>query len=526
MIWQDDFTGGIMKLVTKAADGLRLLDGYALKFTGKSTAYAGVTDAWIGAVSNVIGNFTIEVGVIPNKVNDADSPYQYAGISGENYVIFPAQGYWNWGNSKEGHAGAGISIGTNRLESFEHDINYLPVLTGYTGNFNSFSPVSLVYDGNIPSIYLLDSLLNTYGAKSPKIVHPSATISSGYRYNNTSSWNWGSYGPFNGTVYYLYIYDHPRTPSQLKADAYRIPKPDEPGLLLAFLFDEGQGQILNDWSSHALNGVVSDPSTGVSWVAGRKRAGARLVTLNISSNLYPSESSISWIANTPSGTSISIETNLSLDGGITWQGWAVCTNGGPIPGISIGVDLSNARLKIWEHLSTADPLVEPVLTSLSVNINTNYYKDFDTEVRMFVPSSDFDTKIMTFAKKEFDTGQILVKIGFREFDTSLVLYSSRRNFQPLPEELMLPVIPTVRMDSMVAMWATSLQQILSRYLRNMAKAINNMLAGGALHVDTLPTPDGTYWNRIVVVSGDATNPDHVYICLKMADGTFAWVKIV
>src|SRR5690606_15990725 len=56
-------------------------------------------------------------------------------------------------------------------------------------------------------------------------------------------------------------------------------------------------------------------------------------------------SSISWAATTPAGTSITVETRLSLDGGSTWGPWQVCTNGGAIPGITPGMDLSNARIQ-------------------------------------------------------------------------------------------------------------------------------------------------------------------------------------
>src|SRR5690606_16126649 len=68
-------------------------------------------------------------------------------------------------------------------------------------------------------------------------------------------------------------------------------------------------------------------------------------------------SSISWTATTPADTSVTVETNLSLDGGQTWQGWQQVTNGGPIPGISAGTDLSNARLQTRVTLQTTDPTV-------------------------------------------------------------------------------------------------------------------------------------------------------------------------
>ncbi len=79
-------------------------------------------------------------------------------------------------------------------------------------------------------------------------------------------------------------------------------------------------------------------------------------------------SAISWNATLPAGTSLTIETNLSLDGGATWQGWQVCTDGGPVPGIDEGTDLSNARLQVRQTLSTTDTTVTPQLHDMSIVI--------------------------------------------------------------------------------------------------------------------------------------------------------------
>jgi|GEM_PF-615955 len=75
-------------------------------------------------------------------------------------------------------------------------------------------------------------------------------------------------------------------------------------------------------------------------------------------------SRISWSADTPPGTSISVE--ASLDGG---QTWAPCTNGGAIPGINVGDDLTGKSLLVRVTLSTTDTSVTPVLHSLTVEVN-------------------------------------------------------------------------------------------------------------------------------------------------------------
>jgi hypothetical protein len=91
--------------------------------------------------------------------------------------------------------------------------------------------------------------------------------------------------------------------------------------------------------------------------------------IDLSPDGLVSGSSISWTADTPPGTSVTVETNLSFDGGQTWQGWQVCTNGGQIPGIGSGTNLSNARLQTRITLSTTDTTVTPRMHSLTIEIN-------------------------------------------------------------------------------------------------------------------------------------------------------------
>src|SRR5690606_10394880 len=81
-------------------------------------------------------------------------------------------------------------------------------------------------------------------------------------------------------------------------------------------------------------------------VVNREPLGSRVSPiLDLSTVGTAAGSSISWAATTPAGTSVTVETRLSLDGEQTWGPWQACTNGGAIPGITPGMDLSNARLQ-------------------------------------------------------------------------------------------------------------------------------------------------------------------------------------
>ena len=72
---------------------------------------------------------------------------------------------------------------------------------------------------------------------------------------------------------------------------------------------------------------------------------------------------ISWVATEPAGTTVVVET--SLDDGASWN---EATNGGSVPGINSGMDLSGQALLVRVSLSTAVAPVGPTLESLSVDI--------------------------------------------------------------------------------------------------------------------------------------------------------------
>jgi len=96
--------------------------------------------------------------------------------------------------------------------------------------------------------------------------------------------------------------------------------------------------------------------------------------LDISSVKKARSSIVTWSATTPSGTSIKVETNLSLDGGTTWSGWKEVTNGGSIPDIDESTDLSNAKIQYRQTLTTTNTDVTPQLNDFVIEIlsDANY----------------------------------------------------------------------------------------------------------------------------------------------------------
>lgn len=130
----------------------------------------------------------------------------------------------------------------------------------------------------------------------------------------------------------------------------------------------------------------------------------------VCSNFYPSGSRISpvfdistssqiscsvigWNSNVPDNTSITIETSISLDNGVTWSEWEVATNNGTVPGITSGTNLNNAKLRVRQTLSTTDSTVTPHLLDLFVKILPQYFASgtWTSPVYNASSTSAFDT---------------------------------------------------------------------------------------------------------------------------------------
>lgn len=81
-------------------------------------------------------------------------------------------------------------------------------------------------------------------------------------------------------------------------------------------------------------------------------------------------SAIAWTATTPAGTTITTRVSLSPDKGVNWGPWLPVSNGGSIPGLAAGLDVTNYRLKVKFEASTTDYDAGPSVSELVVTINS------------------------------------------------------------------------------------------------------------------------------------------------------------
>lgn len=337
--WSDDFlTGGINHAVTKAEDGLRLAPKPGVYWPG-GYYYIEFPDALQLRLRDH-PYFTIEAFV------RSDGPVHYGtaailskGFDRDAGFLGLFVGEWNNPNTRYRFVG---DWGTAQA------IVNGPPHGQYAHVVGRSSPQAkeLMVNGLKATASPFSSVVDT----RPLIV--------GAMRNNWYQWH--------GLIQEVRFWHRYLTDSEVAFNRYRCLRGDEPGLVFLVRFEEGSGTTVRD----DVGGVVGRFVGSLSWATGPKQFGARMVELDLSVVQAAQSHVIQWASTEPAGTGVSIETNLSLDGGRTWQGWQACANGGPIPGVTPGTDLSNARLKVWEHLHTTNPAAEPVLHRLTISIHS------------------------------------------------------------------------------------------------------------------------------------------------------------
>lgn len=95
--------------------------------------------------------------------------------------------------------------------------------------------------------------------------------------------------------------------------------------------------------------------------------------INLSAIGVALASVISWNETIPAGTTLVIESAISMDGGSSYGPWQVCTNGQAIPGITENMDLSNVYIKFRQSFTTADTNKTAVLHNLQISITAGYW---------------------------------------------------------------------------------------------------------------------------------------------------------
>jgi len=161
------------------------------------------------------------------------------------------------------------------------------------------------------------------------------------------------------------IWNVARSAADIQADMNRELIGNESGLVGYWKLNEGAGATIYDSTSNGSNGTIN----GAQWVTNYTASGTRTSPeYNISTAGTVESATITWTANTPAGTSVTVETRVSLDSGATWSSWQTVANGSAVPGLSKGTSLANARIQLRQTLSTTNSATTPQLQDVRIQI--------------------------------------------------------------------------------------------------------------------------------------------------------------
>lgn len=133
----------------------------------------------------------------------------------------------------------------------------------------------------------------------------------------------------------------------------------------------------------------------------------REIIYDISSLSKLRTNSAYWLEDSPMGTSVVVETSISLDAGTTWTDWSPLYNGGAIQNIPLGTDLSDARLKIRTTLTTNNINVPSLC-------NFNFYFDDSMQTdnnNIIIPKNAYSLNKITENMTSSNTPQPYVVSG-------------------------------------------------------------------------------------------------------------------
>jgi len=244
--------------------------GYALNFDGTNDYVQGHA----ADLNSVTNNFTIEfwynasttitIKAQQNGINDISGTTG----NGQRYAVYPQHGGGSCGVA--GNSGAGISVGTNAIQVYEHRACYMPCLLSYSGNLiqSGWNHIAVVYTNKQPRLYVNGINAGT-GLTSPQNnVFPSARLGG------------TAYGWYSGDIDEFRIWSTTRTQGQVRANMCRKLVGTEAGLVRYYRLDDGSSAITTD-ATGTNNGTMISMNPPTDWIHSSAPIG------NVSSRSYP-----------------------------------------------------------------------------------------------------------------------------------------------------------------------------------------------------------------------------------------------
>jgi hypothetical protein len=172
-------------------------------------------------LSDATNDFTLAFWAKPTADHglDAETTTGSDGTTGQRYALAPVQGTTRFG---AGHAGVGVSVGTNGISVYEHADAYLPALLVHKARIDGWTHVAVVYRDRQPRLYVNGALVRT-GKQSTMTVHAVPEAIGGH-----------AYGYYKGEMDDVRIYSRVLSPTAIAAlAAGGLGEPQFPGLARA-----------------------------------------------------------------------------------------------------------------------------------------------------------------------------------------------------------------------------------------------------------------------------------------------------
>jgi len=160
----------------------------------------------------------------------------------ENWLLLPERFHTELGESE---AVAGLSVGQNSIAVFEHGAGFITTGIVYDGEVPANSRIALVYENNMPRLYLNGNLVADTDVETSKNFHPSMGL-----------------GHFHGTAEGFKILPKVLSDAQIKEDAKTLGKTAADALTPSIVFNE-KGKIQVEFFKNSILNLEKSDGTKI-----------------------------------------------------------------------------------------------------------------------------------------------------------------------------------------------------------------------------------------------------------------------
>lgn len=242
-------------ITSGASIGNSSVHDYASAWSGSALDFDGTNDyvnGYAGDLQAISDNFTMEMWVKPTgtiTINaEATTGVTGTAVPGQRYACYPQHG-----GATPGIAGAGISVGTNGIQVYEHAGGYMPALASYATSVSGWNHVAIVYTAKQPTIYLNGVAVRTGLTSLRTAVFPGAHIGGII------------YGFYQGQIDDYRVWNYSRTANQIASNMCAELTGAEAGLVRYYKFNTGAGTTAVD-ATGTNNGTLTNMAPASDWV--------------------------------------------------------------------------------------------------------------------------------------------------------------------------------------------------------------------------------------------------------------------